>query len=70
VGSHLSDEEELAPSNSIRRPKWFEKTLKDTQHLFEAPRSTFKESKPPKKFLKFMALGSNVIEDAADHQVY
>jgi hypothetical protein len=23
--------EELAPSSSIRRPKWFEKTLKDVQ---------------------------------------
>jgi hypothetical protein len=30
----------------------------------------FKESKPPKKFPNFMALRSNVNEEAADHQVY
>jgi hypothetical protein len=30
VGSQPSGgEEELAPSSSVRRPKWFEKTLKD-----------------------------------------
>jgi hypothetical protein len=44
--------------------------LKDAQEHVEAPRSTFRESKPPKKFPNFMALRSNVIEDAADHQVY
>jgi hypothetical protein len=64
------EEEELAPSSSVRRPKWFEKTLQDAQEHVEAPRSTFRESRPPKKFPNFMALRSNVIEDATDHQVY
>jgi hypothetical protein len=66
----LAEEEELAPSNSIRRPRWFKQTLKDVQEHVEAPRSTVKESRPPKKFPNFMALRSNVIEEAADHQVY
>jgi hypothetical protein len=36
---------ELAPSSAVKRPKWFEKTLKDAQEHVEAPRSTFKENK-------------------------
>jgi hypothetical protein len=44
--------------------------LKDAQEHVEAPRSTFRESRPPKKFPNFMALMSNVIEEATDHQVY
>jgi hypothetical protein len=63
-------EEELAPSSSVRRPRWFEQTLKDAQEHVEAPRSTVRESRPPKKFPNFMALISNVIEEATNHQVY
>jgi hypothetical protein len=52
------------------RPKWFEQTLKDAREHVEAPRSIVGESKPPKKFSNFMALRSNVIEEATNHQVY
>jgi hypothetical protein len=44
--------------------------LKDDREHVEAPRSTFRESRPPKKFPKFMALRRNVIENVVDHQVY
>jgi hypothetical protein len=49
-------EEELAPSNSIRRPRWFTQTLKDAQEHVEAPRSIFKESRPLTQFPNFVAL--------------
>jgi hypothetical protein len=62
-------EEELSPSNSIRRPNWFEMTLRDDQEQVEAPRSTFRESMPPKKFPNFVVLMNNVIENAVDQQV-
>jgi hypothetical protein len=45
-------EEELAPSSSVRRPRWFMQTLKDAQEHVEAPRSTVRESRPPKKVSK------------------
>jgi hypothetical protein len=44
--------------------------LKNAQEHVEAPRSTFRESMPPKKFPNFMALRSNVIKETIDHQVY
>jgi hypothetical protein len=62
-------EEDLSPSISIRRPGWYELTLTDDQKQVKTLRSTFSESRPPKKFLEFMELMSNVIEKEADHQV-
>jgi hypothetical protein len=53
---------ELAPSSSVRRPRWFEQTLKDAQEHVEAPKSTFKESRPPRKFPNYMALMSSIID--------
>jgi hypothetical protein len=69
------DEEREAPkvetsSSFFRRRKWFMQTLEDAQEHVEAPRSTFRESGPLKKFPKFMALMSNIIEEAVDEQVY
>jgi hypothetical protein len=69
-GSQPSGGEELAPSSSVRRPRWFEHTLKDAQEHVEAPRSIVSESRPPKKFPNFMALRNNIIEEAVDHRVY
>jgi hypothetical protein len=63
VGSQPSDaKRELAPSNSFRRPSWYEMTLMDAQEHEEAPRSTDRESRPPKKWLYFRALMCNVID--------
>jgi hypothetical protein len=52
-------------------------TLRDAQEHVEAPRSTFRESKPPKKFPNFVALMSSIIDsesssvqEAADQQVW
>jgi hypothetical protein len=56
------EEEPLAPSSSVRRPRWFTQTLRDAQEYVEAPRSTFRESRPLKKFLNYMALMSNIID--------
>jgi hypothetical protein len=36
--------------------------LKDAREHAETPRSTFRESRPPKKFPKYMALMSSVID--------
>jgi hypothetical protein len=70
-------EEELAPSSSVRRPSWYELTLRDAQEKVEAPRSTFRESRPPKKFPNFMVLMSSIIDsksssvqEATDQQVW
>lgn len=41
---YLSRKQSLALSNYVRRPRWFEQTLRDT------PTSTLKESKPSNKF--------------------
>jgi hypothetical protein len=43
--------------------------MRDAQEQVEAPKNTFKESRPSKKFLNFMALMSNVIEEAVNQQV-
>jgi hypothetical protein len=66
----LGGEEELVPSIFVMRPRWFKKTLKDAQKHVEAPRSTVRESMPPKKFPNFMALSNNVIEEEIDHHFY
>jgi hypothetical protein len=55
-------EEELAPSISVRRPRWFMQTLRDAQEHVEAPRSIFRESRPPKKFPNFVVLMSSIID--------
>jgi ABC-type sulfate transport system substrate-binding protein len=44
--------------------------LKYAREHVQAPGRTFRKSKPQKKFPNFMALMSNVIEEAADQQVY
>jgi hypothetical protein len=36
--------------------------LRDAQEYVEAPKSTFRESIPPKKFPNYMALMSNIID--------
>jgi hypothetical protein len=64
-----SGEEELAPSNFVKKPSGFELTLRDAQEQVEAPRSTFRQRETSKKFPNFMALMSNVIEEATDQQV-
>jgi hypothetical protein len=75
--SHTSGQEELeAPSNSIKRkPQWIEQTLRDAQEHVEAPKSTFKESRPPKRCFSYMAVMSSIIdfeptnvEEASDRQ--
>jgi hypothetical protein len=58
------EEETLAPSSSVRRPRWFTQTLRDAQEYVGAPRSTFRESRPPKKFPNYMALMSNIIDSS------
>jgi hypothetical protein len=55
-------EEELSPSSFVRRPSWYELTLRDAQEQVEAPRSTFRERRPPKKFPNFVALMSSIID--------
>jgi hypothetical protein len=54
--------EELAPSSSVRRPSWYELTLMDAQEHVEAPRSTDRESRPPKKCPYFRALMCSIID--------
>jgi hypothetical protein len=36
-------------------------TLRDAEEHVEAPRSTFKESRPPRQFPSYMALMSDII---------
>ena len=54
----------LAFSSFVRRPMWFVQTLRDAHEHVEASRSTFRESRPPKKFPNYMALMTSVIEEA------
>jgi hypothetical protein len=70
-------EETRAPSTYVRRPQWFSRTLRDAQEHVETPRSTFRESKPPKKFPDYMRLMSSILESepsifqkAANQQVW
>jgi hypothetical protein len=70
-------EEQSSPSTSVRRPRWFEQTLRDAREHVEPPRSTFRESRPPQKFPQYMALMTNIIdsepsnfEEAANQQVW
>jgi hypothetical protein len=72
-----SDEESLTPPSSVRRPLWSTQTLRDAQEHVEAPKSTFKESRPSRKFPNYLALLSSIInvepssfEEAADQQVW
>jgi hypothetical protein len=69
--------ETVAPSTSVKRPRWFTQTLRDAQEHVETPRSTFRESRPPKKFPDYMALMSSILDskpsifqEAADQQVW
>ena len=61
VGSQPSDEKrELAPSSYVKKPTWYEMTLKDAQEQAKVPRSTVRE----RRLLKIqMALMCIVIDD-------
>ena len=56
------EEEPPFPTNSIMRPRWFTQTLRDAQEHVKALGTTFKGSKPSKKFPNYMALISNNID--------
>jgi hypothetical protein len=58
-GKQTSGEKELSPFSSIRRPRWLSQTLRD---VGEVPRSAFKESKPLRKFLNYIALMGSIID--------
>jgi hypothetical protein len=47
---------------SVRRPRWFTQTLRDSQEHVETPRSTFRERRPPKKVLDYMVLMNNILD--------
>lgn len=55
-------EEQLNPFELVRRLRWFEQTFKDAWEHVEAPRTTFRESRPPRKFPTYMALITNIID--------
>jgi hypothetical protein len=65
-------EEELSPSNHVKRPKWLLQNLRD---VGEAPSSVVREQRPPRKFSNYKALMSSIIDvvpsnfEEADHQV-
>ena len=70
-------EEQSTPLTSVKRPKWFEQTLRDAREHVEPPRSTFRESRSPWKFLQYMALMTNITdsdpssyEEATNQQVW
>jgi hypothetical protein len=73
-----SEEGEIrAPSTSIKRPQWFSQTLSDAQEHVETPKSTFRESRPPKKFPNYIALMSSILyfkassfQEAANQHVW
>jgi hypothetical protein len=64
AGSQILEEveEQSTPSNSVRRPRWFEETLWNAQEHVEPPKTTFRESRPPQKFSTYMALMTNLID--------
>jgi hypothetical protein len=52
VSHNLGREEDLSPSNFVRRHKWILQTL----------RSVVRECRPPRKFSNYMFLMSNIID--------
>jgi hypothetical protein len=52
----------VAPCTSVRTPRRFSDTLRDAHEHVETPRSTFRERKPPKKFLHNTALMNNILD--------
>jgi hypothetical protein len=80
VGSQpLDGNRDLTPSNSIRRPSWYEMTLMDSQEQEaprstlmdsqeqDAPRSTLMEKRPLTEFSNFMALICSVINSVTSN---
>jgi hypothetical protein len=49
------------PSDQDTRPRWLHDTLRDAERHV-APKGTFKESRPPQRFLSYVALMSSIIE--------
>jgi hypothetical protein len=63
VGIQPSDgKRKLAPSNSVKRPSWYEMILGDAQEQVESFRSTFRESRPLDKFPNFRTLMTSMID--------
>jgi hypothetical protein len=69
IGVHpLDHEDELeesvdpmdSPSDKDMRPIWIQDTLRDAKNHV-APRGTFKESRLPKRFSRYVVLMSNII---------
>lgn len=64
--SEQEEEQKASPTQEIpstsrrRRPRWLDQTLRDAQEHVEAPRKTFRESKPLKKFSSYMKLMSDI----------
>ena len=59
-----------------KRPRWAQQTLQDAEG-HKAPHGTFRESKRPQRFLRYVALMSHIIdteptmyEEASKHQVW
>jgi hypothetical protein len=70
-------EEQLSPSNSVKRPRCFKKNLWDAWEHVEPPRSTFRERKPSQKFSHYIDLMTNIIhsdpsifEEASNQHVW
>jgi hypothetical protein len=55
-------EEQSTPSTLVRRPRWFEQNLRDAREHVEPTRTTFRESRPPRKFSTYMDLMTNIID--------
>jgi hypothetical protein len=55
------EEETITPSASITRPQLFNRTLRNYHGYVEAPRRSFRESRPPKKFPYYMELVRSII---------
>jgi hypothetical protein len=63
TGVKPSDHEESVdpPIDEDTRPRWLRDTLRDTER-HAAPRNTFRESRPPQRFLSYVALMSSIID--------
>jgi hypothetical protein len=69
--------QEATTTSGKKRPRWLQQTLKDAQEHVEAPKKTFRESRPPQKYSSYMALMCDIIdsepssfEEASERQVW
>ena len=64
--------QEVTSTSGKKKPRWLQQTLKDAQEHVEAPRRSFRESRPPQKYMALMCdiFEPTSFEEASKQQVW